>query len=254
MVVMAKKASGGSASGEGRSGSWNVVSVGGSLIIPGPGLNEPFLTSFTRIIGRLASQERRFLIVTGGGWLSREYQRLLAKRDCASEEQDRVGISATMLNAHLLRSLLEREAPGLVAPAIITEPSRDPLPRERRIILASGWKPGASTDHVAAILAARAGAPRIINLTSVAYVYDLDPRRHAEARRYELLSWREYRSLVAPEWAPGQHAPFDPVAARMCEEHGIEVAVISGDDEENVARALRGEEFRGTLITPRDSP
>ena len=64
----------------------------------------------------------------------------------------------------------------------------------------------------------------------------------------ESISWPAFRKLVGNEWDPGLNMPFDPIASREAEQMGLEVAVI-GNDMLNFERLLRGQEFRGTIIS-----
>ncbi len=44
------------------------------------------------------------------------------------------------------------------------------------------------------------------------------------------------------------HAPFDPVAARRCDELGIKVVVMNGNDLQNVSKYVNDKKFVGTVI------
>lgn len=226
-------------------GAWVVLSLGGSLIVPDE-IDTELLSNFSMTIRELLQEGYHFIIVSGGGQTARQYQEaartLVSLRD---EDLDWLGIHSTRLNAHLLRTIFKEEA----APKIITNPQDDPLPREFPIILGAGWKPGWSTDYDAAILARRVGAQRLVNLSNVAYVSAEDPKHHPNAKRWTRMSWQELRGVIGTAWHPGMHLPFDPVAARLCEEEGLSVAILDVSDWENVKAALRGAAFRGTLVS-----
>jgi uridylate kinase len=147
---------------------------------------------------------------------------------------------------HLVRTIFREQA----SPRIITNPVDDPLPEESGcdIIVGAGWKPGWSTDYDAAMLAKRLGAKRVVNLSNTPFVYSEDPRQNPDAKKYETISWQELRTILGDEWKPGLNTPFDPIAAKLCDEHKLEVEILSADDMENVRKALTGEEFTGTRV------
>ena len=82
-----------------------VISVGGSLIAPG-GIDTNFLRQFRRLILGQIKKGKRFILIVGGGKIARIYQksaRQVAK--LTDEDLDWLGIHATRLNAHLLRTI-----------------------------------------------------------------------------------------------------------------------------------------------------
>ncbi len=226
---------------------WVVVSLGGSLIAPPEGIAVGFLREFSALIRDLVDEGFRFVLITGGGKTARDYQKAAAVLcSVPADDLDWLGIHATRLNAHLIRTIFRDEA----CPRIITNPLDDPLPsaEEFAIVVGAGWRPGWSTDYDAAVLAKRIGARQIVNLSNVAYVYDADPQYHPEAHRFTAMTWQDLRAIIGEEWSPGLNVPFDPVAAKLCQESGIEAAILSADDLANVRKALLGKEFQGTLV------
>ena len=163
------------------------------------------------------------------------------------EDRDWMGIHSTRLNAHLLRTVLRDHA----YPRINTNPHdlEDFYVADDSVLIAAGWRPGFSTDYDAALLGKYLDVQRIINLSNIDYVYDRDPREYPDAKKYERMSWTDFRQLVGDEWSPGMNAPFDPIASKLAEAEGMEVAVLSGQDLENVSRYIAGDAFTGTLIT-----
>lgn len=223
-----------------------IISLGGSLIVP-DGIDWKFLKTFKEFIESEIVSGRSFIIVTGGGRTARAYIDAAGEAAPVSDEdRDWMGIHATRLNAHLLRTILRDHA----YPRINTNPhdledfyvARDP------VLVAAGWRPGFSTDYDATLLGKYLNARRIVNLSNVGYVYDRDPREFPDAKRYERMNWSEFRQIVGGEWSPGMNAPFDPIASKLAEAEGMEVAILSGSDLQNVSRYLSGEGFEGTVI------
>ncbi len=220
-----------------------VVALGGSIICPQQ-VDWEFLKRFKRFVERWCRAGARFVIVAGGGRVSRIYQHAAGRVvRVANDDKDWIGIHATRLNAHLLRTVLRAHADPVVI---------DRRHRLRRlsfpITIASGWRPGWSTDYVAVQLAADFRAREVIIAGKPDYVYDKDCHLHGDARPFPRLRWREYRALIPPRWIPGSHVPVDPIASRLAERERVRVAVICGRDLRNFSRLLRGQKFRGTII------
>jgi uridylate kinase len=119
-----------------------------------------------------------------------------------------------------------------------------------RILVASGWKPGFSTDFDAVVLAERFQANTVINLSNIAKVYTADPKKDRNARPIDTLSWAEFRAMVGEGWSPGSNLPFDPVASKRASEIALKVVCAAGRDLTNLDRILRAESFVGTTIGP----
>lgn len=220
-----------------------VMSVGGSLIVP-DSIDTDFLKSLRSLLEE--ESDKRFIIIAGGGSTARRYQDAAdATHTLDKEDLDWIGIHATRLNGHLLRAIFK----DIAYPVMITNPDEIlDAPKEARVIIASGYRPGASTDLRAIQIAERVGASKVVNLSNIDYVYTADPRKHPEATPIKEISWSEFRKLIPDEWDPGLSSPFDPVAAREAETKGIEVACINGAKLDELKKYLNNIEFIGTRI------
>jgi len=221
-----------------------VISVGGSLIVPND-IDQEFISRFKEVILRLVQDGHRFAIVAGGGRIARHYMELMKKfAETDSENIDRIGIDATRMNANLLRIAFGDNA----APEIITDPTKK-IEMDKPIILAGGWKPGASTDHVAVQLAKVLGAKKLVNLTNIDFIYDTHEfNKTGQKNPITDISWDDFLGMLPKEWVPGAHLPFDPVASRLAKKLDLEVASIDGKTLDEFEKYIRGEKFRGTLI------
>lgn len=223
-----------------------VISLGGSLIIPNGGINTAFLKRFNLFIrNQITARKRRFFIVCGGGATTRHYQK--AAREVVgtitNEDLDWLGIHSTRLNAHLLRTIFQDIAYFRV------KKHYDQLDVvDKPVLIASGWKPGCSTDYDAVLLAEEYGAKTVINLSNIQMVYDRDPNKFSDAKPFINLSWEDYRKMVGDKWSPGMNVPFDPVAAKKAQGLGLKVVIMEGENLENVEKFLEGKEFVGTVI------
>ena len=223
-----------------------VMSVGGSLIVP-DAIDTLFLTSLKNLIeDQIATYGRHFIIIAGGGRTARRYQEAAgAVTNLDPEDLDWMGIHATRLNGHLLRTIFRDTA----HPVMITNPDEViDVPARASLIIAAGYRPGASTDLRAVQIASHSKASKLINLSNIDYVYTADPRKDPDAKKIENIVWKEFRKLIPDEWSPGLSSPFDPVAAREAERLNLEVAVINGTKPDEIEKYLNSEPFIGTLI------
>ena len=223
------------------------MSVGGSLIVPGD-IDTTFLTSLKDFItDQTTNHGRRFIIIAGGGRTARNYQDAAAAvTDLTADDLDWMGIHSTRLNGHLLRTIFR----DMAHPVMITNPDDvQDVPGEPSVIVASGYRPGCSTDLRAVQIAELIGATKVINLSNIDYAYTADPNSDTSAEKIERTTWAEFRALIPREWDPGMSAPFDPIAAAAADAANIEVAIINGNKPEAVANYLAQEDFIGTVIT-----
>lgn len=222
-----------------------VMSVGGSLIVP-DNIDTNFLTNLKQFINTETALGRRFIIIAGGGRTARRYQEAGASvSDLTNDDLDWMGIHATRLNGHLLRTIFR----DIAHPVMITNPDEilDINPNEK-VIIAAGYRPGCSTDLRAIQIADRVAAKKVINLSNTDYVYTDNPKTNPDAVKIETITWSDFRKLIPEEWGPGLSSPFDPVAAREAERLGIEVAQINGARIQEIVHYVHGETFIGTRI------
>ena len=132
-------------------------------------------------------------------------------------------------------------------PVILDEPKK-PIKNNWRLLIASGWRPGHSTDYIAVLLARRFKIKEIVNAGDVPFVYDKDPDIYQNARAFKEISWSDFRRIVGSKWSPGLSTPFDPVAAKLAEKLKIRVFIIKGTEIKNFEKLLLGKKFKGTII------
>jgi uridylate kinase len=220
-----------------------VISLGGSLIVPGD-IDHQFLKGFVSLISRYEKKGIRFIIVAGGGKTARLYQKgLKLTKNKGLKDLDWIGIYATHLNAQLLRLLFG----NLAQEQIIKNPNVT-LKWNKRVVLAGGWEPGRSTDDVAVRFALQNGARVVINLSNIDYLYDQDPRKHPDAKKVSEITWQNLRKIVGRRWVPGANVPFDPTAALTAMKNGICAVIASGHDLSNLENIINNKPYKGTTI------
>ncbi len=222
-----------------------VIALGGS-IIASRNIQAHFLKQFRKFILKFVSEGRRFVVVAGGGRIARDYQNAAAGIvELSDEDKDWIGIHATRINAHLLRVIFF----DIAHPVVLDSPLKKIKNEEKyNLFIASGWRPGWSTDYVAVMLASRFQTKRLIIATKIPCVYDEDIEKNKRAKPLKDISWKEYRKMVGDVWTPGLKSPVDPIAAKLAQSLKLEAIVARGTDLENMENILRGKKFRGTLI------
>jgi len=225
-----------------------VISVGGSLIVPNGGISTTFLKKLNSFVRDQLAQnkKRQFFLVIGGGSTARHYRdagREVVGHELTVNDLDWLGIHATRLNAHLVRTIFQDIAhPVIIEHYEIIRKASEP------VVVASGWKPGWSTDYCAALLCEDYDVTTVINLSNIDQLYDKDPQEFPDAKPIEKIDWDGFRALVGNDWTPGMHAPFDPIAAKKAQEKGVKVVILSGSNFENAEKYFKGEKFVGTVI------
>jgi uridylate kinase len=222
-----------------------VMSVGGSLIVP-DGIDTIFLQSLKSFVEEEVAEGKRIVIIAGGGQTARRYQKAAdTVGKVSSGDLDWLGLHATRLNGQLLRTIFSH----LAYPVVVTNPDEVlDVSSDKPLIIAAGYRPGASTDLRAVQIAHHLKAHKVINLSDTDYVYTDNPKTNPEAIPLLEISWADFRKLIPSEWGPGLSSPFDPIAAKEAEQGGVEVAQIAGTRLEEVAKYLGGEKFIGTRI------
>jgi len=225
-----------------------VISVGGSLIFSQGRINTDFLSKLNNFIRGQVKKGKRFFLVSGGGASARVYRDAgrAVINNMTAEDLDWLGIHASRVNGHLLRTIFR----DIAHPRIIENYDKKLRFWKEPVVVGAGWKPGWSTDYDAAVLARDYKASLIINMSNIDWVYDKDPKIYKDAKRIEKLTWNEMEKIVGKKWTPGLNAPFDPVAAQLCNKHKLTVIVANGYDFDNLERIINGDSFNGTVIMP----
>ena len=217
------------------------------MIVP-DGIDTDFLKRFKELVLKKVERGYSFVIICGGGKTARNYQDAARKvhGDLSANDLDWLGIHSTRLNGHLLRTIFREVA----YPTMVTNPDEVlDAPHDARVIIAAGYRPGASTDLRAVQIASRTGATKLVNLSNIDYVYTDNPRKNPSAQKVEKTSWAAFRKLIPPEWDPGLSSPFDPVAAKEAEALNLEVAIMNGAHLDEFDNYVDGRPFTGTVIS-----
>lgn len=225
-----------------------VISLGGSLVVPNDGIDTQFLSEFNAFVRHMLEEDsnRQFFVIVGGGATARHYRdagRDVVGHELPLDDLDWLGVHATRLNGHLIRTIFKDIAhPVMLNEYDVIRKASEP------VVVGAGWKPGWSTDYCAVLTCENYQVDTMVNLSNVAQVYDRDPNKHEGATPIDRMNWEQLQRLVGDEWSPGLHAPFDPIAAKRASQLDLRVLIVKGGDFENLRKAIAGDSFHGTVI------
>jgi len=163
---------------------------------------------------------------------------------------DYMGMMATCINALALQDSLEQvgvktrvqtaiEMKEIAEPFIRRRAMRH-LEKGRVVIFAAGTgNPYFSTDTTAALRAAEIEADVILLAKKVDGVYDKDPHKYSDAKKYDTLSYIEVLEQGLQV--------MDSTATSLCMDNEIPILVFGLDEPGNIKRAMYGESI-GTLV------
>lgn len=212
------------------------VSLGGSLLTRERGV-EPYLR-YAKILRELRRRGHQIVVVCGGGRIAREYISMARGIGAHSNIQDRLGVLATHINALLLIAALGDDAD----PRIHRRADEVRRHINGKILVGGGHLPGSSTDYRVVLFARAMGADLIVNATDYGGVFDRDPSRYPDAKKYESLTFDQLEEIIKSRFrqAPGDYGLFDLKATKLAKRLGIPVVFIDGSDPEEIIRAVEG--------------
>ena len=228
-----------------------ILSVGGSIIVREKP-DTTFLSEFVSMcISWLKSDKNnRLILVAGGGAPARVYQNAyneVAEKTglgAQANSADWIGIMATRINAQLLKACFGDYCKN----DVVYNPTAENLAFDGQVLVASGWKPGFSTDTDAVYLGEKFDGKTIVNLSNIEKVYTDDPRKNPDAKPLDTITWTDFRKMVGDEWTPGKNCPFDPIASKKAQELGMTVICAGGKNIANIKAILEDKEYIGTTI------
>jgi uridylate kinase len=212
------------------------------------GIDFPTLGRFSDEVAEVVRAGVEIGLVVGGGNIF---------RGAGGEEQgldrptgDYMGMLATVINALAIQSSLEkRGVTTRVITAIEMRPIAEPYIRRRvtrhlekgRVVIfgAGTGNPFFTTDTAAALRANEIGAEVLMKATRVDGVYDSDPRKNPNAKRFDTL---DYTTVLKDNLGV-----MDATAVSLCRENSLPILVFDLTTPGNIMRVLNGERI-GTLV------
>jgi len=212
------------------------------------GIHADRVKELGREIADVASSGIQVGVVVGGGNIFRGVAAAAQKMDRVTA--DHMGMLATVINSLALSDALEQMGvPTRVMSAIEMHQVAEPYIRRRAIrhlekgrivVFAAGTSnPYFSTDTAATLRALEIRADVIAKATRVDGVYDKDPLKHADAVKFESITYMEVLSKNL--------GVMDATSIAMCRDNRLPIIVFNLNTHGNIQRMSSGETV-GTLI------
>lgn len=208
-----------------------------------------FLNRLSREIAHCVKElDTQIAIVVGGGNIVRG--KTIEKLGFDRVSADYMGMLATAINSMALQNTLEKFGTETrIVTAIEIKAIGEPFVRRKAIehlnkgrvvIFACGTgNPLFTTDTAAALRAGEIKAELLLKGTKVDGVYDKDPKKYPDAKKFDYLNLKTMINL--------ELEVMDQTAVTLCRENGIPVLVFDLTKEGNLERALLGEKI-GTFV------
>ncbi|MDD2372053.1 MAG: UMP kinase [Syntrophomonadaceae bacterium] len=214
----------------------------------GYGIDPRTLVSIAGQIVEVVARGVEVAIVVGGGNIWRGVAGSAQGMDRATA--DYMGMLATEINALALQDALEKQGLEIrVMTAIEMKEIAEPYIRRRAIrhlekgrvvIFAAGTgNPYFSTDTAAALRSAEIEAEVILMAKKVDGVYDSDPLKNPDAKKFSYLQYIDVLNQGL--------GVMDSTAASLCMDNKIPIIVFNLMEDGNILRALMGDNI-GTYV------
>ena len=212
------------------------------------GINAKILSTISSEIKEIHEQGVEVSIVIGGGNIFRGISGASTGMDRSTA--DYMGMLATVINALALQDSLERngvltriqtalEIKQVAEPFIKRRAIRH-IEKGRVVIFAAGTgNPFFTTDTAATLRALQISADIILKATKVEGVYDKDPMKFKDAKKYDELS---YMDILKKELKV-----MDATAISLCMEEKIPIIVFNLFKKGNIKRIIDGKRI-GTIV------
>jgi uridylate kinase len=215
------------------------------------GLDTGVAAAIAKDIGDVVAMGVQVSVVIGGGNIFRGVSAAASGMDRA--QADYVGMLATVMNALVMQSALEKHGvPTRVQSAIPMSSVCEPYIRRRaerhmekgRVVVFAGGtgNPFFTTDTAAALRAAEMKCDALLKGTQVDGVYSADPRKVTDATRYDQLT---YLDVLANDLAV-----MDAAAISLARENRLPIIVFNIHAQGAFAQVMRGEGRFTKIVEP----
>lgn len=210
------------------------------------GLDYETITDICEKIKEIADMGIEIAIVVGGG----NFWRGRSNTNMDRTKSDHIGMLGTTMNALAISDVLSnlgldvRVQTAISMPSIAEPYIKDKavkhLEKGRIVIFGCGTgSPFFSTDTTASLRAAEIKADIIFKATMVDGVYDKDPNKYSDAKKYDELTFKDVLSQGLEV--------MDLTAITMCKDNKIKILVFNLNMSNNIVLAAKGETI-GTII------
>ena len=213
------------------------------------GIDPKLTQKISNKIKKIHLQNIEIAIVIGGGNIFRGLSASAKGMDRVAG--DYLGMMATIMNAVAMQSSLEKigcdtrvmsalSITQLAEPYIRRKAKRH-LEKNRIVIFGGGTgNPYFTTDTAAVLRGIEMDANIIIKATKVDGIYDMDPLKHPEAKKFEKLSYKEVLDK--------ELRVMDLTAFTLCKENNLPIAVIDINQENSLLDFINNKSG-GTIVS-----
>jgi uridylate kinase len=212
------------------------------------GIDTKVMDNIANQIGEVVHMGVEIAVVVGGGNFWRGVAASANGMDRTTA--DYIGMLATVMNAIALQDALEKKNISTrVQSSITMQEIAEPfirrralrhLEKKRVVIFAGGTgNPYFSTDTAAALRALEINAEILFKATKVDGVYDKDPKKHPDAKKYD--------ELTCLEVLDKNLRILDSTAISLCMENDLPVVVFDITKSGNIKDVISGKKI-GTIV------
>ena len=213
------------------------------------GISSDVITSYAKQIKEIVDLGVEVSIVIGGGNIFRGISGAAQGVDRVTG--DHMGMLATVINSLALQNSIEKlgiptrvqtaiEMPKVAEPFIKRRAQRH-LEKGRVVIFGAGTgNPYFTTDTAAALRAIEMETDVVIKATKVDGIYDKDPEKYPDAKKYETVTYNE---VLAKDLKV-----MDATAISLCRENKLPIIVFNSLIEGNLKRVVMGEHIGTTVV------
>ena len=213
------------------------------------GISSDVIASYAKQIKEIVDLGVEVSIVIGGGNIFRGISGAAQGVDRVTG--DHMGMLATVINSLALQNSIEKlgvptrvqtaiEMPKIAEPFIKRRAQRH-LEKGRVVIFGAGTgNPYFTTDTAAALRALEMETDVVIKATKVDGIYDKDPVKFADAKKYEKVTYNE---VLAKDLKV-----MDATAISLCRENKLPIIVFNSLIEGNLKRVIMGENIGTTVV------
>ena len=213
------------------------------------GISSDVIASYAKQIKEIVDLGVEISIVIGGGNIFRGLSGAAQGVDRVTA--DHMGMLATVINSLALQNSIEKlgvptrvqtaiEMPKVAEPFIKRRAQRH-LEKGRVVIFGAGTgNPYFTTDTAAALRAIEMETDVVIKATKVDGIYDKDPVKYPDAKKYETVTYNE---VLAKDLKV-----MDATAISLCRENKLPIIVFNSLVEGNLKKVVMGEHIGTTVV------
>lgn len=212
------------------------------------GISSEVISSYAKQIKDIVDLGVEVGVVIGGGNIFRGLSG--AEQGVDRVTGDHMGMLATVINSLALQNSIEKlgvptrvltaiEMPKIAEPFIKRRAQRH-LEKGRVVIFGAGTgNPYFTTDTAAALRAIEINADIVIKATKVDGIYDKDPVKFEDAKKYETITYTEVLN--------NNLKVMDAAAISLCRDNKLPLIVFDSLKEGNIKKVVLGEKI-GTVV------